>query len=130
MPKTSCTDASAAVGIGGYVENNIIRTRRISGNPIDAAQVIHSQQVPNPPSNIVVSAGSIPANTYRADNFLACCIESETATENVHSAGFRADQRVIAGAVVSRGPLVGDIWIYRITELQPEQASAWLNRRV
>jgi len=130
MPEPAGADSGSAIRVGYDVEDDVVWTCEITGHAADTQKVVEAQIISDAPGNVVVCARCVSAHTDCADDLLAHCIEGKPASEHVDTADLASDHRVVCGSVMRSRPIVGDIVIDRIAELQSEKTAAGLHRRV
>ena len=58
------------------------------------------------------------------------CVQAEAAAENVHAPNLVPYERIRIRAICGGRAAISSLNVYGVTCLQPEEASAWLRRRV
>src|SRR5712672_2926999 len=100
MTETAGAITGTAVGIRSDVENDVVRTRGITGYSANCCQrvgggeVVEAQEISNAPGDVVVCAGSIATQTDTSDELMTPCVKAQAATKDVYAADFVSDHRV------------------------------------
>src|SRR5882762_6037408 len=84
MAEATRAVAGPPEGIGGDVEDDVVRPRGIAADAADAGEVVERQGVAHSPGDVVVSAGGIAAGAEPPDDLLRRIIKPEAAAEDVH----------------------------------------------
>ena len=90
--------------------------------------IVQVEGVTHLPGDDVVGARSVAAHADRADQFAVLIIEGKSTAEDVHTADFFTDQRIVVLAVILRRAFLGSVGIDRITVLETVERATRLNR--
>src|SRR5882757_3121360 len=105
MTKAACAIAGAAVGIRSDVEDDVVRTRGITGysancwQRVGGGEVVEAQESSNAPGDVVGCAGSIATQTDTSDELMTPCVKAQAATKDVYAADFMSDHGVGRSAI-------------------------------
>src|SRR5712691_6252968 len=102
MAKAAGAVASAAVGVGHDVVNDVVRAIGISRNPGHPEQVVQAQVVPCAPGDIVVGARGVAAYAKASNDHLPYGVEGEAAPKHIDAPDSLADHRIVGRPIVAR----------------------------
>ncbi len=130
MPEAARAVPRPPIGVGGDVENDVVRSGRVSAHTPRPREVVEAELVSHPPGNKVVCAGGIAADAQPADDAPLRVVQCQSAPEHVDPSNLVPHHRIIRRPVIAGRSLVGHASIHRIAVLQPIEAPARLDRRV
>jgi len=140
MAEAGSAVASATVWIGGDVENDVIRMRRITSEQAcgtwngrqgaRSGHVIKTEEISHPPADIVVRAGRVPAHADSPDDLMSFGVKGKAAAKDVYATDFVPNHRVRNCPVARGGSRVGHAGIDGVAVLQSIKAAARLDGRI
>src|SRR6516162_4713586 len=89
--------------------------------------MVEPKIVSDAPSDVVVGAGSVTADSNSANDYLTRTIQRQSSAENVDTTNLVTHHRILGGADLPGRPVIGFLRLDRVAVLQTVEAASWLH---